>query len=393
MAPLLYAEINILCFLIMLVITLKASVLNMEKTARNRLYFISMWLVMAANVLDVLWDMGLTKYWPLPPAVMTLIDILYFTAFGCAAYCWLLYAELVHRKGPFKHRYTYVLCAVPLLLLIVLLITSVFNGCLFWFDENGEYHRGKLFYAQQILSYGYIVAVSIKAFCVNVYRKLSARRGELVTLSYAAIPPIVFGVLQIFFQQLPILSVSIVVSYLLVYINSLEVLITLDPLTGVPNRRNLVRSLAESIRSLKAGEQLYFLFIDVDKFKQINDTYDHGEGDRILQAFAAALKDYVRQPGAGCGRYGGDEFALFRTVKRGEQSRQVVEDLQAALAKSRILDSAGSPVGVSIGCARYEGKNDSIPELISRADNQMYAIKAAKKEHSHHEREKRFLGK
>ena len=89
-------------------------------------------------------------------------------------------------------------------------------------------------------------------------------------------------------QNIPVLSVGIVISYLLAYINLLERLISLDPLTGISNRREFLQRLEDDIKSLKANEDLYFLFIDIDSFKNINDTEGHNEGDRVLKEIAAA---------------------------------------------------------------------------------------------------------
>ena len=79
------------------------------------------------------------------------------------------------------------------------------------------------------------------------------------------VAPLIGGVIQIIFQDVPVLSVGIVISFLLAYINIIESLISLDPLTGISNRKKLLQQLLYRLQNIKPDEKLYFLFIDVDK--------------------------------------------------------------------------------------------------------------------------------
>lgn len=128
---------------------------------------------------------------------------------------------MVQKSGIPKNKKLLALYFVPLALLVILLILNIFNGCLFYIDANGKYYRGKLFYAQQVLSYGYIVISAVRCFLKANSRKNFTQRGYLLKLVTFVIPPIICGVIQIIVQDIPILSVGIVISYLLAYINSL----------------------------------------------------------------------------------------------------------------------------------------------------------------------------
>lgn len=379
MATLLYSEINILCMVIMVIIAIRSSVSGFDTSVKNRTFVTSVLLAAAANVFDFMWNMGLTGYWKLSATVMWLVDFMYFLSFGCSSYCWFLYTEIVQKKSKFKYNKSYAILTIPLAVLFVLLIVSYFNGCLFYFDGDGQYHRGPLFYMQQILSYGYIVVAAVKNLVNAFYKKSFAHRKELITLATFAVPPIICGIIQIFLQDLPILSVGIVISFLLAYIRSLESLILLDPLTGISNRRELLLRLASDIGSLKPDQKLYFLFVDVDEFKHINDTFGHNEGDRILREIASALEKYAKRTNGYCGRYGGDEFAMIQIRSRYFDENRFEKEIKACIGERNVVVGDAIPVEVSIGYAQYKGEADSIQDLIYRADNAMYRAKEAKR--------------
>ena len=372
-----YSEINILCMVIMVIIAIRSSVSGFDTSVKNRTFVASVLLAAVANVFDFMWNMGLTEYWKLPPSVMWLVDFMYSLSFGCSSYCWFLYTEIVQKKSKFKYNKSYAICTIPLAVLVILLIASYFNGCLFWFDGDGQYHRGPLFYMQQILSYGYIVVAAVKNLVNAFHKKSFVHRKELVTLATFAVQPIICGIIQIFLQDLPILSVGIVISFLLAYIRSLESLILLDPLTGISNRRELLSRLASDIGSLKPDQKLYFLF--VDEFKHINDTFGHNEGDRVLREIASALKKYAKRTNGYCGRYGGDEFAMIQVRSKGFVGARFDKEVKACISERNVVVGDTFPVEISIGYAQYEGEADSIQDMIYRADNAMYRAKEAKR--------------
>lgn len=149
-----------------------------------------------------------------------------------------------------------------------------------------------------------------------------------------------------------------------------------DPLTGLFNRRHLDEMLAmELSRSKRAGTPLTILMLDIDNFKNINDTYGHQIGDAVLQAVARTLSTNVRAGDIAC-RYGGEEFTLvFPGMKaidghaRAEVLRTLIE-LQTINDKGRTIS-----VTISIGGSVYPQDGTSNEELISLADHALYQAK------------------
>ena len=190
------------------------------------------------------------------------------------------------------------------------------------------------------------------------------------------VAPLIGGVIQIIFQDVPVLSVGIVISFLLAYINIIESLISLDPLTGISNRKKLLQQLLYRLQNIKPDEKLYFLFIDVDKFKRINDSYGHVEGDRVLTDIALLLTRHTTGTDSCVGRYGGDEFAVIFTLKK-TMSDDVCARFIECLHDNDITAGGEHKVTLSIGCTECT-QSDSIKDIIARADKEMYEIKKHK---------------
>jgi diguanylate cyclase (GGDEF)-like protein len=120
---------------------------------------------------------------------------------------------------------------------------------------------------------------------------------------------------------------------------------------------------------------LSMLFIDVDRFKAINDTLGHEAGDRVLQQVAAFLVRHVREADY-VFRWGGDEFLILISCQEEEAVRKG-EDLQKAFAASEQAAALPPGVGLSIGCAEVPADVDDVHALVKVADERMYVNKRA----------------
>ena len=140
----------------------------------------------------------------------------------------------------------------------------------------------------------------------------------------------------------------------------------IDPLTGVFNRRGCMRALGSGDR------RFALIFIDIDRFKEINDTYGHEKGDEVLRTVARIIATHIRKEDIFC-RYGGDEFLLFVANATSEQARLIAEKLRKHIDIHR-FDGAEN-VTVSIGIAIRQ-RNESIGSLIARADKSLYRAKS-----------------
>jgi diguanylate cyclase (GGDEF)-like protein len=149
-----------------------------------------------------------------------------------------------------------------------------------------------------------------------------------------------------------------------------------DSLTGLSNRRVLERILEESIKTAKlAGSRLVVFFVDMDYFKDVNDTWGHDAGDRALVEISRRLVSVVREADL-VARVGGDEFVVVAPGLRKEGSiEQMARKLVRAFDQPIVIEEGAIPLSVSVGVAVFPEDGTEGRELISHADQAMYAIK------------------
>jgi diguanylate cyclase (GGDEF)-like protein len=151
-------------------------------------------------------------------------------------------------------------------------------------------------------------------------------------------------------------------------------LVTTDALTGCRNRRYFDQVIGREVqRHRRYRIPLSLVFIDVDRFKIINDTFGHEAGDRLLQRVAGFLIRNVREVDY-VFRWGGDEFLILMSCREDEAIRKAT-DLQAAFAASLETEDLPAGVGLSVGCVEVSGESDDIVALVKVADERMYEDK------------------
>jgi diguanylate cyclase (GGDEF)-like protein len=152
-----------------------------------------------------------------------------------------------------------------------------------------------------------------------------------------------------------------------------------DGLTGVTSRQEFERLLrSEAERSSRYGHVLSLLMLDLDHFKQVNDTYGHPGGDEALRAFAKRVQQDLRSPDC-IARYGGEEFAVIMPETGADAARNVAERIRTAIAARPLLSLNGREltITVSVGTATFPQDARTEDDLIAAADRALYAAKAS----------------
>ena len=157
---------------------------------------------------------------------------------------------------------------------------------------------------------------------------------------------------------------------------------THDELTGLANRVLLKDRLSTAIEfHQRQSLKMAVLFIDLDGFKNINDTHGHGVGDELLQQVAIRLQGCVRSSDTVV-RFGGDEFVLLLTgLNSPNEAAYVAEKVLRLMQKEFELSKTNAFIGCSIGIAMYPDDGDNDTDLLKIADTMMYRVKAAGKNH------------
>jgi diguanylate cyclase (GGDEF)-like protein/PAS domain S-box-containing protein len=149
-----------------------------------------------------------------------------------------------------------------------------------------------------------------------------------------------------------------------------------DVLTGLPNRARLRDLIAEAIQACPAGKHVALVFLDVDNFKDVNDTLGHSAGDELLVQFAQRLRELIQQ-GDLLGRLGGDEFVIVLPNRDAAGASLVASRITEALVTPLQIGTRQVPMSSSMGISIYPDNATDIDALIQQADAAMYKAKGA----------------
>lgn len=263
---------------------------------------------------------------------------------------------------------------VPIIIETVLLLVLFVVAPSFWLNQDLEpidpYYLISLF-----LPFVYLVTPTVR--CLARAFKPQNRKNLKTYLIVASYVPccILAAALQLFYSQnVPIFCFGCTLIILFVYLNLQNQLISTDTLTSLNNRNQLERFLQHQ----RDPKDYYVFMVDVDHFKQINDSYGHVEGDKALITVSKALKkacDCLGKSAFLC-RYGGDEFLLVMpTGMPGYVVLVIRECLQdEILNRQKTLNYA---LEVSVGYASWDGQSSNFRESVVKADQMMYDNKRA----------------
>ncbi|MEN4053122.1 EAL domain-containing protein [Sulfurimonas sp. NWX79] len=156
----------------------------------------------------------------------------------------------------------------------------------------------------------------------------------------------------------------------------LSTLVNYDKLTNLPNRKMFQEKIEKCINRCQKSEELFsVMFIDVDNFKNVNDTYGHTAGDKLLEIIAKRMKTHIRS-GDTLARLGGDEFAiLLQNLKNPTVPGNIANKILDAMQKPIYIDQHTIFTSISIGIYISDHQNESREKILSYADVAMYAAK------------------
>jgi diguanylate cyclase (GGDEF)-like protein len=159
-----------------------------------------------------------------------------------------------------------------------------------------------------------------------------------------------------------------------------------DPLTGLPNRRSLDREFEAGLeRAARTESTASVIVLDLDRLKEINDTYGHEAGDRAIRSVASVLRATVRQSDL-CARFAGDEFVVVLWGCDSDHEARRVRELQSAVAAFPFEPRPGVLLSLSIsaGPARFPVDGSTFEELLAVGDERMYRDKAGRRSRNSH---------
>lgn len=244
-----------------------------------------------------------------------------------------------------------------------------------------------------------IAAIFLSALIGLAYARFSGNRrdipglallGLLVTMSYVTLIVLPSNYMHAVLDVAPIVFIrnilgTVIIGYLLAIEDRQECeFLTFkrqaqrDPMTGLSNRRALNLFSARLEASAKAENSVFSVILfDIDHFKLVNDIYGHPVGDQVLAQVCSTISGRMRQTDIVV-RYGGEEICVVVPESRKHNAARVAEDIRAQIA-SDVYNCDGSKVSVTVsaGVAQSDGSNQTIKDVIKRADEALYTAKQA----------------
>lgn len=373
-----YCTLNVFCILIL--VTILGRILRSSDKRVSQVAY--SWFIISSIILcssDLLWGIVDSVYlWERSDTVSFAVNSIYHIFTIVVSYLWFLYAESEQESRTISTKTGWGISMIPFVIDVVLIICSYKYSLVFFINEEGKYQRGDLYIAHIAICFFYIIFTSIKAF-VRSFRKDNYMRKDLLrNLAYFCIFPLISGILQIAFVGSPMISAGVTFASLQVYVSSRERLISVDPLTKLNNRTEMVRYLDNKMKNRSFGKDLYLFIMDLDYFKKINDKYGHIEGDAAITIVADALRSVVKKTNFFICRYGGDEFVLVGEVKSDFNPEEFGETINQTLIEETQRCEKEYTLHMSIGYFKYTPEIHSVAEFVSAADKYLYKQKSAR---------------
>lgn len=334
-----------------------------------RNYLIGILLFMLSNSVWVWINYG---YLHFPGWIFSMVNLI---AICVASYFWFKYIELrlnphIVDTIPFK-----IVSLLPLLVAIVLVVTTPLTGLVFYYNELNQYIHGPLYSTMAVLAILYLLVASVHiAFHLSKVHTPS-ERSQYITLMLFLVFPVAGGIIDILIPNLPIMELTLVFGTVLVFTSMQQSRINSDVLTGLYNRRLSDDFLLEQLEDASEENPVYFFIADIDNFKEINDEFGHPEGDRALRLIAQAITDATSDIPCHIARWGGDEFVIIVRGRYLPDPNELVGKLTIAIDELVSKEQLPYPLSISHGYTKVNSKGITPAEVLHDADEKMYSMK------------------
>ncbi|MDO5134533.1 MAG: GGDEF domain-containing protein [Eubacteriales bacterium] len=378
LALIMYVELDIFCMLLLLYLTIK-SFNNIERRESWRFFQWALVFIILFVLSDLVWKLMECGLLPNRHPLPHIVNSVYFVFSVLGTSSWFFYTEASMDNGNTEKRSFMLWTSIPFALMLLLLVVNFFNGCLFSFDEEGLYVRGPLNLLSFIMPQAYLLFSAVHPLSRLFRAKYYSQREVYFSLSSFALITLIASTLQILVPGSPLPCLGITVACVFVYINSQQLMVSIDPLTKLNNRHHMTRYLEYKMEHSDNNVALFLLIIDLDHFKQVNDTYGHVEGDRALIRLARVLQTTASAFNCFAARYGGDEFILIFETTVVRELEDLIHFFQKELAKSNRQAGLSYDLSASVGYAKYNKEMKYVPDFIASADEALYQAKAARR--------------
>lgn len=299
---------------------------------------------------------------------------LYYLLCPLISVLWISYTDFKineSKSGLLKRLRLY---SVPAAVCSAAILASSGTGWLFAIDAENNYSRGPFFPVMTAVLLIYPVASLLMPFKDILQHGWSENKAVDLPLMLFPAAVIISAVVQAMQPDIPVLWVCTMLTCTNIYINMQNTELSTDHLTGLYNHRSLDRHLQRKLQA-KRGDFLRFaMILDVDNFKQINDSYGHLVGDEALTAVAGLLRQSLQKSEDFAARMGGDEFIIVgERTERGEID-QLMATIRLNTDNYNASRRSDFKLTLSMGYSILQ-EGDTVDSFLSAADREMYRCK------------------
>ncbi len=377
-----YVESNVVC-MIVLGLLLAHNHFNIDRQEKQVkfdrvlivfiLYFLadSFWAAIVAEVI--------------PKTRFTVVaDVLaIYVLMVATSYTWLEFVMAVE-QAPHRNRPINKFAVLfPFIVSTIALVLTYFFAPHVLFNENYDTLVGYSVFLIVVPDI-YIVAILFYALRKAKGEENPIEKRKHFFIGFFPLLVVIGGLIQeTFLPHTPIYCFVVMIMLLIFYIQSLDARISIDPLTKLNNRGQLLLYISQKSNLRMEGRPTFVVMIDVNDFKLINDTYGHAEGDRALILISDALRRAVRARSMPIflGRYGGDEFILIAHPADEQELIALVREIRGQIASSFEKNETPYALSAGIGYDELHGEPDTFPKCMQRADHKLYLDKEYIKMH------------
>lgn len=374
-----YLEVNISCILIILII-LNLHLKNLDRSLSARIFSALLFSIIIYFIFDLACGLMENDVLHESQLISTLLNIGFFFSSYLVAYFSFVYSECeIGSKWMFK-KDKLAISFVPVLVMFILTILTLKYRFFFYIDDAGNYIKGPLYFLMLLMAYSFLIAICIKNLSLYFNRKYYLKRDILLTMSSFVVFPLLAGAIQAFHTGVSIVCLGGTIAIVQVFTKMQNKRITLDTLTQINNRTKLMQYLDNKVSNYHkfSTADIYFVMIDIDRFKAVNDTFGHVEGDEAIKALANILKLSCNKYSCMLARYGGDEFSIVYEGDFANMEKLLMKIDNNLRAYNKQVKKPYD-LQISLGYAKYEESMKSISELIAKADAELYKEKHRKK--------------
>lgn len=331
--------------------------------------FISMTVcTIVTMLLDVSHDLLEGQFFEGAFVILLMVNNLFFIFQQLSNSLIVLFLDYIINGARKRQGHLVILLSLVFIAYLILLSWNVSTGSIFYINEAHEYVRGTKIGIRLVMSY---LPLGIALFNIIQGRK-NLNKKQFILFVILVIPVLVGSALDLFFEGVRIMWSGVSLSLLFAYLFIVRSSYRRDALTGVMDRRSCDEQINIVYRSRRAGFYVVFL-VDVDDFKQINDSYGHLKGDEALCDVANILTRSVRRKDF-VGRYGGDEFLII--AGDGVPPEVIIDRINHHVAEFNRLDSKHYKLSLSVKGAMFmPGEWESEQEFFDHVDALMYQEK------------------